>query len=52
MYLGFLVPGVVITPTGALSRPAAMAARMRAQNAASMWLVRLDWISSASLIPI
>ena len=35
-YLGFLVPGVVMTPIGVLSSPAAMAARMRSQNAASM----------------
>jgi hypothetical protein len=35
-YLGFLVPGVVMTPTGALSSPASMAACMRSQNASSM----------------
>jgi hypothetical protein len=34
--LGFLVPGVVTTPIGALSSPAAIAACMRAQNASSM----------------
>src|SRR6516164_8000554 len=33
---GFLVPGVVVTPTGALSCPAPMAARIRAQNASSI----------------
>src|SRR6516162_8354404 len=53
-YLGFLVPGVVMTPTGALSSPAAKAQRMRAQNATSMskWLayVACRWISSSSLI--
>jgi hypothetical protein len=36
MYLGFLVPGVVMTPIGALSRPVAMAACIRAQNFASI----------------
>jgi len=36
MDLGFLVPGVVTTPIGALSNPAAMAARIRSQNASSM----------------
>jgi hypothetical protein len=35
-YLGFLVPGVVTTPIGAFSRPAAIAARMRVQNASSL----------------
>jgi len=35
-YLGLLVPGSVMTLVGALSSPAAMAARMRAQNASSM----------------
>ena len=49
--LGFLVPGVVTTPIGALSSPAAMAAHMREQNASSMRFVR-DWISLSSLIPI
>ena len=33
---GLLVPGSVMTLVGALSSPAAMAARMRAQNASSM----------------
>ena len=47
--LGFLVPGVVMTPIGAHSSSASMAARMRAQNASSMRFVR-DWISSSSLI--
>jgi hypothetical protein len=50
-YLGVWVPGVVTTPIGALSSPASMAARMRAQNASSMRFVR-DWISLSSLIPI
>jgi hypothetical protein len=35
-YLGFLVPGVVMTPVGAHYGPASMAACIRAQNAASM----------------
>jgi hypothetical protein len=35
-YLGLLVPGVVITPVGAFSSPAAIAIRIRAQNASSM----------------
>src|SRR6516165_8675785 len=35
-YLGFLVPGMVITLVGALSSPAAMAACIRARNAPSM----------------
>jgi hypothetical protein len=35
-YLGFVVPGVVTTPIGALSSPAAMAFRIRAQNASSI----------------
>src|SRR5689334_18885202 len=34
--LGFFVPGVVVTLVGALSNPAAMAACIRAQNAASI----------------
>jgi hypothetical protein len=33
MYFGFLVPGVVMTPIGALSSPASMAIRIRVQNA-------------------
>jgi hypothetical protein len=36
MYFGLLVPGVVMTPIGALSSPAAIAFRIRAQNASSM----------------
>jgi hypothetical protein len=32
-YLGFLVPGVVVTLVGVHSRPAAMAICMRVQNA-------------------
>ena len=36
MYLGFLVPGAVMTPIGALSSPAAMAQRIRVQNAPSL----------------
>jgi len=32
MDLGFLVPGVVTTPIGALSNPAAMAIRIREQK--------------------
>ena len=39
-YLGLWVPGVVVTPSGALSSPASMAARMRAQNASSMRFAR------------
>jgi hypothetical protein len=35
-YLGFLVAGVVTTPIGALSSPAAMAQRIREQNASSL----------------
>ena len=35
-YLGVWVPGVVTIPIGVLSSPAAMAARIRAQNASSM----------------
>ena len=35
-YLGFLVPGMVMTLVGALSSPAAIASRMRAQNASSI----------------
>ena len=50
--LGFLVAGVVTTPIGALSSPAAMAAHMRLQNASSMRFVRRDWVSLSSLIPI
>ena len=34
-----MVPGVVLALVGALSSPAAMAAYMRAQNAASIWKV-------------
>jgi hypothetical protein len=41
-----------MTPIGALSSPACMAARIRAQNASSIWLVRRDWFSFSSLIPI
>ena len=48
--LGLWVPGVVTTPIGALSSPATMAARIRAQNASSM---RVFWRTSlSSLIPI
>jgi hypothetical protein len=35
--LGFLVPGVVTTPIDALSSPAAIAIRIRTQNASSMY---------------
>jgi hypothetical protein len=35
-YLGFVVPGVVTTPIRALSSHAAMAFRIRAQNASSI----------------
>jgi len=48
--LGFLVPGVLMTPIGALSRPASMAARTRAQNASSMRFIRRDWIPLSSPI--
>ena len=44
-YLGVWVPGVVTTPIGALSSPASMAARIRAQNASSMRVIRCDWFS-------
>src|SRR5262249_42503729 len=40
MYLGLLVPGVLTTPTGAFSSPAAMAQSIRSQNASSC---RTDW---------
>src|SRR5262249_14320974 len=40
-YLGFLVPGVVITPVGVLSNSDARAACIRARNASSM----SKWVS-------
>jgi hypothetical protein len=39
-HLGLLVPGVMITPVGALSSPAAMARCIRARNASSI----LEWV--------